>query len=164
MVRRTIGLKTNKDMARYILTKKKNRLNREKDGLWYAEPKTGRCMRSKTLCRMATKNLTLSAVELELALGILANYLPGLLAQGNLVQLGHLGTLRLEFGSEGVREPEEFTARCIRRPRVVFQPSKEFAGDVLRQLRFELDGLTAEGVAFASVESYRKWKEMKNVE
>ena len=62
------------------------------------------------------------------------------------------------------REPEEFTARCIRRPRVVFQPSKEFAGDVLRQLRFELDGLTAEGVAFASVESYRKWKEMKNVE
>lgn len=164
MVRRTIGLKTNKDMARYILTKKKNRLNREKDGLWYAETKTGRCMRSKTLCRMATKNLTLSAVELELALGILANYLPGLLAQGNLVQLGRLGTLRLEFGSEGVREPEEFTARCIRRPRVVFQPSKEFAGDVLRQLRFELDGLTAEGVAFASVESYRKWKEMKNVE
>ena len=113
---------------------------------------------------MATKNLTLSAVELELALGILANYLPGLLAQGNLVQLGRLGTLRLEFGSEGVREPEEFTARCIRRPRVVFQPSKEFAGDVLRQLRFELDGLTAEGVAFASVESYRKWKEMKNEE
>lgn len=151
-------------MAKYRLCKKKNRLNADKDGLWYAEPMAGRQMRTRTVCRLATKNLTLSEGELELGLNALADYLPVLLAQGSGVQLGRLGTLRLEFGSEGVREPEEFTARCIRRPRVVFQPSKEFAGDVLRQLRFELDGLTAEGVAFASVESYRKWKEMKNVE
>ncbi len=151
-------------MAKYRLCKKKNRLNADKDGLWYAEPVAGRQMRTRTVCRLATKNLTLSEGELELGLNALADYLPVLLAQGSGVQLGRLGTLRLEFGSEGVREPEEFTARCIRRPRVVFQPSKEFAGDVSRQLRFELDGLTAEGVAFASVESYRKWKEMKNVE
>lgn len=154
---RNINLKKRTNMARYILTKKKNRLNREKDGLWYAEPTTGRCLRSKTFCRMATRNVTLSAVELELALGILANHLPELLAQGNLVELGSMGTLRLEFGSEGVSEPEEFTARCIRRPRVVFQPSKEFMKNIMSLLSFQLDGLRAGGVAFATIESYRKY-------
>ena len=112
-------------MAKYRLCKKKNRLNADKDGLWYAEPVAGRQMRTRTVCRLATKNLTLSAGELELGLEALGDCLPDLLAQGNLVSLGRLGTLRLEFGSEGVAEPEDFTTRHIRRPRVVFQPSKE---------------------------------------
>ena len=103
---RAENIKT-QDMARYRLTRKKNRLNRAKDGLWYAEPTPGRAMRARTVCRLATKNLTLSAGELELGLEALGDCLPDLLAQGNLVSLGRLGTLRLEFGSEGVAEPED---------------------------------------------------------
>ena len=151
-------------MARYRLTRKKNRLNKEKAGLWYAEPTPGKSLKSRTVCRLATKNLTLSAGELELGLNALAEYLPELLGQGNIVQLGPLGTLRLEFGSEGVREPEEFTARNVRRPRVVFQPSREFTQSVLRETSYQPGGLTADGIAFGSVEAYRKWAGMKNEE
>ena len=79
-------------MAKYRLCKKKNRLNADKDGLWYAEPVAGRQMRTRTVCRLATKNLTLSEGELELGLNALADYLPVLLAQGSGVQLGRLGT------------------------------------------------------------------------
>lgn len=144
-------------MVRYRLCKKKNRLNREKDGLWYAEPVVGKQMKTRQVCRLATTNITLSSDELELALNALDKHLPMLLAQGNGVQLGRMGTLRLEFGSEGVSEPEEFTARCIRRPRVVFQPSKEFMKNIMSLLSFQLDGLRAGGVAFATIESYRKY-------
>lgn len=154
---RAENIKT-QDMARYRLTRKKNRLNRAKDGLWYAEPTPGRAMRARTVCRLATKNLTLSAGELELGLEALGDCLPDLLAQGNLVSLGRLGTLRLEFGSEGVAEPEDFTTRHIRRPRVVFQPSKEFTRNVMRGVRYEADGLTADGLSFGSVESFREWQ------
>ena len=129
---RAENIKT-QDMARYRLTRKKNRLNRAKDGLWYAEPTPGRAMRA-------------------------GDCLPDLLAQGNLVSLGRLGTLRLEFGSEGVAEPEDFTTRHIRRPRVVFQPSKEFTRNVMRGVRYEADGLTADGLSFGSVESFREWQ------
>ena len=73
-----------------------------------------------------------------------------------MVQLGELGSIRLEYGSEGVAEPEDFHPRLMRSARVVFPPSKKLMQEVRRHLSYEPGGIVADGVAFGSVESYRR--------
>lgn len=153
-----IHSKTYTHMARYRLRKKKTRLNPGADGLWYAEPAPGRVADAADVCRLATQNLTLSPIELRMGLDALAASLPSLLASGATVRLGDMGTLRLEYGSSGAASPEEFHYRLIRRPRVVFRPSRRFAAAVTRAVSFEMEGLTDGGVAFASIADYRRWQ------
>ena len=100
-------------MARYKLVKKRNRLSPLKDGQWYAEPVPRQKITSGELCRMATQHVTLSKGEMAMALEQLSERLPLLLAQGFTVELGRLGTLRLEYGSEGVAEPEDFVGYTL---------------------------------------------------
>ena len=151
-------------MARYKLVKKRNRLSPLKDGQWYAEPVPRQKITSGELFRMATQHVTLSKGEMAMALEQLSERLPLLLAQGFTVELGRLGTLRLEYGSEGVKEPEDFDYRLIRKPRVVFRPSHKLTQAVLRAVSFKLDGLKADGVSFATVDSYRRWQETRQRE
>lgn len=148
-------------MARYKLSKKRNRLNKEKDGLWHAEPSRASRLSKRELCRLVTKHTTLSPFELEMGLDMLGDRLPQWLGEGYVVQLGPLGTLMLEYGSEGVKEPEDFDYHLIRRPRVVFRPSRELTKAVLGAVSFELDGLKADGASFATVDSYRRWQELQ---
>ena len=82
-----------------------------------------------------------------------------LLADGILVRLGRLGTLHVEYGSEGVERPEDFHPRLMRRPRVVFRPSAELRTGVERAMHYEQAGLSADGISFGSVESYRRWEQ-----
>lgn len=151
-------------MAKYKLSKKRNRLNKEKDGLWYAEPSRASRMSKREVCRKATRYTTLSHLELEMGLEMLGDRLPQWLGDGYIVQLGPLGTLMLEYGSEGVKEPEDFDYRLIRKPRVVFRPSHKLTQAVLRAVSFKLDGLKADGVSFATVDSYRRWQETRQRE
>lgn len=146
-------------MARYKLTRKRNRLNAEKDNLWYAEPAAGSAVDTATVCRHVTQHTTLSPYELQMGLEMVFNHLPELLAQKGSVQLGRLGTFRLEFGSEGAAEPEDFNYRMIRRPRVVFQPSKDLQRAVASSMTYELGGVVDNGMSFADVASYRQWLE-----
>ena len=92
-----------------------------------------------------------------MALEILAQYLPGVLAQGTIVELGRLGTLQIAYGSEGVEEPEDFNYHLIRQPRVVFRPSRELTREVERLISFQLDGIVSGPYSFPTVESYRQW-------
>ena len=102
-------------MARYKLRRKRNGISREKSDLWYAEPSPAQRMKARQLCRFATQHTTMGNMELMMALEILAQYLPAVLAQGTIVEVGRLGTLQLAYGSEGVEEPEDFNYHLIRR-------------------------------------------------
>lgn len=146
-------------MAKYRLSRKKNRLNREKDGRWYAEPASMARMSSRQFCRQVTQHTTLSPFELGMGLEIVGDRLPWLLARGFNVELGELGSFRIEFGSEGVDEPEDFNYHLIRRPRIVFHPSRKLQREVARLVSYELDGLTADGIQFADIASYRRWQQ-----
>ncbi len=147
------------DMARYKLTKKRNRINAKKDGLWYAEPAKGQKMSALELCRMVTKDTTLTAAELALALDLLAERLPMLLARGMVLRVGRLGSLLADYGSEGVARPEDFHPRMMRRPRIVFRPSAELRKALEQAMFYELAGLNAAGLSFGSVESFRRWEQ-----
>ena len=144
-------------MARYKLRRKRNGISREKSDLWYAEPSPAQCMSARELCRFATQHTTMGGMELMMALEILAQYLPGVLAQGTIVELGRLGTLQIAYGSEGVEEPEDFNYHLIRQPRVVFRPSRELTREVERLISFQLDGIVSGPYSFPTVEGYRQW-------
>lgn len=145
-------------MTRFTLACKKNRISAEKNELWHAEPAPAARMTHKELCRFVTQHTTLSPHELEMGLEMLAERLPELLARGFLVRLPGLGSLRLEYGSEGVERPEDFDTRLIRRPRVVFCPARELTQKTLRQVKFEQDGLIDGGITFGSIDDYRRWQ------
>ena len=114
-------------------------------------------MKARQLCRFAPQHTTMGNMELMMALEILAQYLPAVLAQGTIVEVGRLGTLQLAYGSEGVEEPEDFNYHLIRRPRVVFRPSRELTQEVERLISFQLDGIMSGPYSFPTVEAYRQW-------
>ena len=143
-------------MAKYQLTRMRNRLNPDKDGLWYATPAPASKFGTDELCRFASKHTTLGSFEVRAALDVINNFVPMALAKGGRGALGELGSIRLEYGSEGVAEPEDFHPRLMRSARVVFRPSKKLMQEVRRHLSYEPGGIVADGVAFGSVESYRR--------
>lgn len=146
-------------MARYRLSKKKNRINKQKDGLWFAQSAPASKMSQNELFRRVTTDTTLSEHELALGFSLLSDRLPMLLANGSLISLGRLGTLHVEFGSEGVARPEDFHPRLMRRPRIVFRPSAELRKRVEQAMFYEQDGLNVDGLSFGSVESFRRWEQ-----
>ena len=143
-------------MARYKLSRRKNKLNPSKDNRWYAIPAPSRRVTARDLCAEATANTTLSPAELLMALELVAERAAASLRRGDTVELPGLGTLRLEYGSEGVDEPERFHAALMRRPRVVFRPARQFTGRTLLGLSYELDGLVDEGISYATVADWRR--------
>ena len=143
-------------MARYKLRRKPNLLNPAKDGLWYAAPAPARRICARDLCTQAARHTTLSAAELLMALELVAEQAATCLRQGDMVELPGLGTLRLEYGSEGVAEPEDFYAALMRRPRVVYRPTRQFTGRVLLGMSYELDGLVDDGISYDTVASWRR--------
>ena len=145
-------------MSKYQLTKKRNRLNPDKDGLWYGTPAPGAKFGTKDLCRLASRNTTLNAIEVRAVLDLINDCVPQALAEGKVVQLGELGSLRVEYGSEGVARPEDFHPRLMRPARVVFQPSKKLTQEVRGLLSYEAGGIVVEGFAFDSVADYRRWQ------
>lgn len=132
-----------------------------KSDLWYAEPSPAQRMKTRQLCYHAARHTMMGNMELAMALEILAQYLPGAIAQGTIVELGRLGTFQLAYGSEGVEEPEDFNFRLIRKPRVVFRPSRELMQEVERLVTFKLDGVVLGKLSFASVDAYREWQKLR---
>ena len=56
-----------------------------------------------------------------------------------------------------MEEPEDFNYHLIRRPRVVFRPSRELTQEVERLISFQLDGIMSGPYSFPTVEAYRQW-------
>ena len=145
-------------MNKYHLQKKRNRLNQDKDGLWYATPAPRHKLDTADLCRYASKNTTLNAIEVRAVLDLINEFVPRYLAEGYVIRLGELGSLSLTYGSEGVAQPEDFHPRLMRPARVVFRPSKKLTQEVRSLLSYEAGGIVAEGIAFDSVADYRRWQ------
>ena len=113
----------------------------------------------KDLDSCATVHTTMSAIELEAAMELLAAFIPQQLQQGHTVSVPGLGTFRLTFKSEGTEDIDLFNAGAmIKSPRVIFLPARELRERVLRDLRFEDGGVLEGGVSYASLADYRKAK------
>lgn len=145
-------------MAKFKLTFKKNPLDKDAAGKWYAIPSIANRLDTRAVCKVVTRNTTTAPSELESSFNLVCDGIPHELKQGNSVRLGQLGTLRLSFGSEGADSPEGFKTDMIKNVKVVFTPSKELMSAIADGLTFENVGVVEEGFTYPSIKDYRDYK------
>ena len=103
----------------YKLARKRNPLNRQETGKWYAVPKSGKAMKEKVMTRMATEDTTFADVELAASAKLISKFIHNQAIQGKRVRIPGLGTFRVSFGSEGVEDITKFHTGLIRNVKLV---------------------------------------------
>lgn len=69
---------------------------------------------------------TVSSVDTMAVLEALLTIIPEEIADGNIVELGDLGTFRLSIRTKGAETAEEVTSHNITQVRPLFSPGKQF--------------------------------------
>ena len=114
-----------------LAKKKKNPSQPQGDSEWHAIPTITNRLTTRSVCKVVTRNTTTAPTEAESTFNLVCDGIVHELQQGNSVQLGELGWLRLSFGSEGVEDLTQFdAATMMRTPKLVFTP-----GMVLKDVR-----------------------------
>ena len=145
-------------MAKFKLTQKKNPMKKDEPAKWYAIPSVVNRLTTRTVCKVVTRNTTTAPTEAESTFNLVCDGIIHELQQGNSVQLGELGWLRLSFGSEGVEDLTKFdAASMIKNLKVVFSPSKTLLSSIEQGLEFENVGVVSEGFTFPSTKSYLQY-------
>ncbi|RYZ99694.1 MAG: DNA-binding protein [Sphingobacteriaceae bacterium] len=88
------------------------------------------------LTRSIGKMSTVSGADIRAVLYALVDVMTGELAEGRIVRLGELGTIRVNISSEGETKAEDITAASIKGARTIFTPGQRLQ-DMLKTLNFE---------------------------
>ena len=140
--------------------KSKKPFNPAEGMCWHAIPTVGNRLSTRAVCKLITRNTSTAPTEAESAFNLVCDGIVHELQQGNSVQLGELGWLRLSFGSDGVDDLGQFNAATmIRDVRIVFTPSKTLMADIRNGLQFENVGVVDGGFTFPSTKSYLEYKQ-----
>ena len=79
---------------------------------------------------------TVSGADIRAVLYAMVDVMTGALADGQIVRLGELGSLRVNIGSEGKDTEKEVSAASITNSKVIFTPARGIK-DMLATLKFE---------------------------
>ncbi len=77
------------------------------------------------LTKRIVKICTVSGADILAVLYALVDVMQDSLEDGQIVRLGHLGSLRISISSKGEEEEEDVSASSIRNARTVFTPGME---------------------------------------
>lgn len=145
-------------MVKFKYTKRRNPQKKDEAPKWYATPTIVNRMATRSVCKAVTKNTTYSPTEVEASFNLVCDSVPFQLQQGNSVQLGRLGWIRLGFGSEGVLDFKDFNPQSmIKNIKVIFTPSKELLNDIKQGLTFENVGVVENGFTYPSTKAYNEY-------
>ncbi|ULB33050.1 MULTISPECIES: HU family DNA-binding protein [Proteiniphilum] len=111
---------------KYKLIQKANPLEPETKRKWYASPVKAGTINNYQLSKGIAGKSSLTRGAVMNVIENMVDEIPKYLMEGYSVNLNNFGTLRLSLSSEGVSDPDEFTADNIKNMRVVFTPSPEF--------------------------------------
>lgn len=120
------------------MIKRFNPLNRT-EGKWYATPVNDGQITKLELSREISALSSLSRGDVSNVIENMLDIIPKYLLMGKSVSLGELGSMRVQFSSEGVENPEEFTVALIKGLRVLFTPGQELKKALL-DIRYEKEG------------------------
>jgi predicted histone-like DNA-binding protein len=120
---------------KYRLTKKANPQNRTEEK-WYATPVNDGRLTKTDIAKEIVAISALSRGDVSNTIENLLEVVPKYLLMGKSVSLGELGTLRLSFSSEGVKDPGEFNVGMIKGTKVIFTPSVELK-NIIANIKFE---------------------------
>ena len=105
---------------------------------WYANVRASGTTTERGMADKISRGTSLSSTDIKAAVESLLQEIPRELADGQIVQLGDLGSFRVTLQSEGTETEEEFTAAQVRKIKVNFLPSALFeqllSGAVLRRV------------------------------
>jgi len=122
--------------VKYKLVQRGNPANANAPKKFYATP----AARSRTSIKEISKDIadisSLNYGDISNVLNNFVQLIPKYLANGNIVSLGELGNLRLNFSSEGVETESAFTPSKIRNIKIAFTSGVDLK-DGIKAIKFE---------------------------
>jgi len=88
------------------------------------------------LTKMIEKISTVSGADIRGVLYSLVDVMTDNLADGEIVRLGDLGSLRMSISSEGCQQEKDVTASSIKSNKVIFTPGKKIK-DMIKTVSYE---------------------------
>jgi predicted histone-like DNA-binding protein len=92
---------------------------------FYASPVMSGELTLPGLTKSIEKMCTVSGADIRAVVYAMVDVMKDSLADGNIVRMGELGSLRMSFSSEGKATPEEVNATAITGAKVIFTPGKD---------------------------------------
>lgn len=124
-------------MLQYSLIQRANPRDLTLPKKWYAASSSRGRKTLKEISTDVSGASSLSRGDIQNAILGLVDQVPKYLLDGQSVELGELGTLRISFSSEGVENPDDFSPARITQVRIIFTPGMALK-NILHESRFEL--------------------------
>lgn len=105
-------------MLKYKLIQRINPSDRTKPAKWYASPSSRGRKSIKQISNDVSGSSSLSRGDIQNVILSLVDQIPKYLVDGQSVELGELGTLRISFSSEGVDNKEDFNTSKIEKAKI----------------------------------------------
>jgi predicted histone-like DNA-binding protein len=121
---------------KFKAVEKHNPLQKESQRKYYASAVVQKKLSLDELASLISDGSTVRRNDIYAVLIGLVDVTKRELAQGNLVQLGDLGSFTVNVSSEGKETPEALTAHHIESSKIIFRPAVQLR-DMLKTLRFE---------------------------
>lgn len=121
---------------KFKVVERRNPLQREEQKKYYASAVIQKRLNLDDLASRISDGSTVRRNDVYAVLIGLVDAAKRELAQGNLVQLGDLGSFTVNVSSEGKETPEALTAAHIDSSKIIFRPAVQLK-DMLKTLRFE---------------------------
>ncbi|RIJ49527.1 DNA-binding protein [Maribellus luteus] len=103
---------------------------------YYASAQTTGDMTLPKLTASIEKVSTVSGADIRAVLYAMVDVMKSALADGQIVRLGDLGSLRISIASNGEETPEKVSAKSVKSARTVFSPGVELKNQ-LKMLKYE---------------------------
>ena len=91
---------------------------------FYASPVSNGEADLDQITRSIEKTCTVSGADIRAVLYAMVETIDDMLADGKIVRLGELGSLRVSFGSSGHETEKEVNAKSVTSSKVLFTPGK----------------------------------------
>jgi predicted histone-like DNA-binding protein len=102
---------------------------------FYASPVMSGDLTLAGLTRKIEKISTVSGADIRAVLYAMVDVMRDSLADGQIVRLGEMGSLRVSISSEGKENADEVNAKAIKNAKVIFTPGKDIK-DMLATLNY----------------------------
>lgn len=103
---------------------------------FYASPVMNGELTLAGLTKTIEKISTVSGADIRAVLYGMVDVITDSLADGKIIRLGELGSLRVSISSEGKATAEEVNAGCVKNSKIIFSPGIDIK-KVLDDLEFE---------------------------
>ena len=103
---------------------------------YYASAQTTGNLDIEELTEQIEQISTVSGADIRAVLYSIVDVVPKLLSNGNIVQIGELGSFRVSISSDPSETEEEVSAGNIKKAKILFRPGKKFS-KMLKTLEYK---------------------------